>query len=67
MMEVILFFFVMFKRVMFSLELMLMKKLVIFLVGSVCVFFLLFGIVVVEDKELVFMNWGLYINSGILE
>ncbi|MDE1514182.1 MAG: extracellular solute-binding protein [Shewanella sp.] len=44
-----------------------MKKLATFLAGSACALSLLSGTAAAEDKELVFMNWGPYINSGILE
>lgn len=44
-----------------------MKKLATLLAGSACALSLLSGTAAAEDKELVFMNWGPYINSGILE
>lgn len=44
-----------------------MKKWATLLAGSACALSLLSAQAVAEDKELVFMNWGPYINSGILE
>ncbi|MGR5092565.1 extracellular solute-binding protein [Vibrio maritimus] len=45
-----------------------MKKWATFLAGSACALSLLSGAVSAEeDKELVFMNWGPYINSNLLE
>ncbi|QXO18733.1 MULTISPECIES: extracellular solute-binding protein [Vibrio] len=44
-----------------------MKKWTTLLAGSMCALSLISTNVAAEDNELVFMNWGPYINSGILE
>ncbi|OXX54611.1 spermidine/putrescine ABC transporter substrate-binding protein PotD, partial [Vibrio sp. V10_P2A27P122] len=45
-----------------------MKKWATLLAGSACALSLFSGAVTAdENKELVFMNWGPYINSGLLE
>lgn len=45
-----------------------MKKWATFLAGSACALSLLSSSVLAdENKELVFMNWGPYINSSLLE
>ncbi|QIA63361.1 extracellular solute-binding protein [Vibrio astriarenae] len=44
-----------------------MKKWTTFLAGSACAVSLLSQPVFAQDKELVFMNWGPYINSSLLE
>ncbi len=44
-----------------------MKKWATLLAGSACALSLFSGSAAADDKELVFMNWGPYINSNILE
>ncbi|MGR5268234.1 extracellular solute-binding protein [Vibrio astriarenae] len=44
-----------------------MKKWTTLLAGSACAVSLLSQPVFAQDKELVFMNWGPYINSSLLE
>lgn len=44
-----------------------MKKWTTLLAGSMCALSLMSTNAAAEDQELVFMNWGPYINSGILE
>ncbi|EKO3556030.1 extracellular solute-binding protein [Vibrio metschnikovii] len=44
-----------------------MKKWATLLAGSACALSLLSNSAIAQDKELVFMNWGPYINSNILE
>ena len=44
-----------------------MKKWATLLAGSACALSLFSGTAAADDKELVFMNWGPYINSNILE
>ncbi|MDR9830566.1 extracellular solute-binding protein [Vibrio sp. FNV 38] len=44
-----------------------MKKWTTFLAGSACAVSLLSQSVFAQDKELVFMNWGPYINSALLK
>ncbi|TOG15107.1 spermidine/putrescine ABC transporter substrate-binding protein PotD, partial [Vibrio parahaemolyticus] len=51
----------------FGLELTSMKKWATLLAGSACALSLFSGSAAADDKELVFMNWGPYINSNILE